>query len=390
MDIRIINSPAIAPEQDLSTRLTELLRTRDYDRFTAVVAWVKRSGLRHLEPSLRAFRSQGGHISILAGIDANGATRQGLELARELADEVAIFHEPGAGTFHPKVYLLEGRNKASALVGSANLTLGGLRDNNECTVELEIDLPADKTTLDRITAWIDDLRAETELCLELTDGLLEKLIRGGFAADEDRHRPGKSADGVAKVPLLPFGKRSRQRGRRPAPPLWTPLRRPGTTVVSAPAPPATLAPVTAPISARWFKRLDSAGAQQPGRVGTNPTGVLRLTQARLPIDQTTYFRRSLFVGAPWIPRGVGSAGGETAVVPFEVTVDGRYLGRVPLTLSHAAHREAGQGNYTTALHWGTLSPVLRGTDYTGRWVVIDRASDGTYALRIQRIEPSPA
>jgi HKD family nuclease len=114
----------------------------DDQRFTtfwAVVAWAKSSGLRRIRTALENFRARGGSAEIVIGIDERGGTWEGLTLAMSLFDTVYLFHDPGSRTFHPKTYVAEGPNDALALVGSANLTLGGLFTNYEASVVLELD-----------------------------------------------------------------------------------------------------------------------------------------------------------------------------------------------------------------------------------------------------------
>ncbi len=74
---------------------------------------------------------------------------------------------------------------------------------------------------------------------------------------------------------------------------------------------------------------------------------------------------------------------------FDVRVDQRSLGQRRLRVIHVPHREFGQGNYTTAIKWGPMSDLFRGTDYSGRWVVIDTDDDGRYGLSIQTLRPVP-
>ena len=114
----------------------------------------------------------------------------------------------------------------------------------------------------------------------------------------------------------------------------------------------------------WRKLLSRTDAQ---RQGGNPTGDLRLTQARFReggqvIDQTTYFREDVFADFLW--RVEGSS--EVAEVAFSLTVFGQDWGVSRLEISHKPSGEAGQGNYTTNIRWGPLGDRLRNqVDVTG-------------------------
>jgi hypothetical protein len=143
-----------------------------------VVAWAKRSGLGVVAEDLRAFRGRGGTSTLLVGISQGGASRQGLEMAADLFDRVFIVHDEGV-TFHPKVYLAEGSTRARLLVGSANLTAGGLQANYEASLHVELDLaePADVALRDEIRAYVQRLVADVGIVRPLDDGLLAELVR---------------------------------------------------------------------------------------------------------------------------------------------------------------------------------------------------------------------
>lgn len=130
---------------------------------------------------------------------------------------------------------------------------------------------------------------------------------------------------------------------------------------SAPAPPAPAPVAPAPGPLLWRKTLNRSDAQD-APAGTNPTGCVRLTQARndnnIEIDQTTYFRNDLFGGFPWgVVRQAPLV--EATVVPFSITIQGEYLGNFDLQIRHKPTGEAGQGNYTTSIHWGELTQEIR-------------------------------
>lgn len=147
------------------------------------VAWVKRSGLLRLRDDFVRFRERGGKISVIIGIDEGGATEQGLCLALELFDKVYVFHEPPSApgrTYHPKVYLASGTTKADLLVGSSNVTAGGLFSNYEASLECELDfgVDEDEKLLAQVRNWFDTLRSDNNACKLLDEQLLQVLLQG--------------------------------------------------------------------------------------------------------------------------------------------------------------------------------------------------------------------
>ena len=148
------------------------------DNVNFVVAWARYGGLRRLEADIRSFRNRGGTLRIILGIDEGVATKAGLMMAIELADEAFVFHDPGVRTFHPKVYLGTGADRARLLVGSSNVTAGGLFSNYEASLEASFDLPQEAAAdaLVDVTTYIDKLLGDGGLCRPLDVVLLNRMI----------------------------------------------------------------------------------------------------------------------------------------------------------------------------------------------------------------------
>ena len=157
--------------------LAKALQEPGRQLFWSAVAWAKRSGLARIQADLVAFRAAGGHAAIVLGVDEGGATIEGLELAIKLFDEPYVFHDPGARTFHPKLYVVEGPSTATMIVGSGNATRGGLFTNFEASVVLDLDLSAqaDSEMLVEVRKYFDRLLAETTYCRPLDRDLVDTL-----------------------------------------------------------------------------------------------------------------------------------------------------------------------------------------------------------------------
>jgi len=186
------------------TALTEDIESGKWTRLEFAVAWVRRSGTKHLSSSFRTFLSAGGFAQLTVGVDIENTSREGLS---DLLDwqahgtmETYIYHNEGESTFHPKVYLLENDSDARLVVGSNNLTEAGLFINTEAG--LQLDAPLDdpviieaKTTL---AAWRD---TTTELALKLDDTLLTDLARLRYVLPEQelRQRRAASTDPARRI-----------------------------------------------------------------------------------------------------------------------------------------------------------------------------------------------
>lgn len=383
--------------------LGRVLADPQIESLTMVVAWVRFGGLGRFEKEFKAFRKGGGNLRLIVGIDQGIATVPGLALAMKLADRAFVFHD-SRSTFHPKVYLGEGAGKASLLVGSSNLTAGGLFSNYEASLEAEFSLPeeAGEPALAEAREYVDGLLSDKAVCLALTKKLLKRLeanpryvishrerrspaarrkgARGeGLDETAETGEAGEAIFGTGKHPRAPVPKLS---GR-----LSSELTKSERKKPSGP-PPAAPVPVhgrAMPV-ASWTKELSPSDAQHPpsrGSKSSHVIGNVRLVEAGNPIDWRIWFRRDFFPGVSWRKaRDSRKNRIEVATVTFDVTIDGKSYGRVDLRVDHAPHRESGQSNHATILHWDALSPILRKTDYTGYVLTLQRMSDGTFRLDI--------
>lgn len=391
----------------------------DITSFQLAVAWVKRSGLGRLQPDLSAFRARGGTTSVILGIDEGGATRQGLQLALEVFNEAYVFYDQASRTYHPKVYLASGSQKAYLAIGSGNLTAGGLFNNYEAALlcHLDLTLGNDQNLLQEVLGWFDVLRSDT-VCRFLDQHLLEVLLNDVHyrVGDEDQPKRDKGEEAenyTGATPVISdtsvFGTSSSPK-RGMAPSIEVLTRAPaGVVATVTPTKPdkpgAVDMPVGQPIApvvpgepvpsrvvalpmARWYKQMSSADAQYTRNPRTNLTRTLRLAQANQDIDQKTFFRYQMFADANWTSEQQRRGLMEEAIVSFDVIIDGTAHGRTNLKIDHAEFRIADQGNIPTWLHWGSLQPMLRVSDHTGAWVIITRQLDGTYRLEITRTVPA--
>lgn len=412
MGISFVAQP-FADGRDLRDFLDAVATDPAINELDVVVAWAKRSGLRRVRTQLEAVRDRPGRTRLIVGIDEGGATRQGLELAREIFSSVHVFHDNSWRTFHPKIYLGVGEDRARLLIGSNNLTAGGVFYNYEAALECVLSLPVDQGLVDEVHQYIDRLYADDAVCKPLDDSLLEELISNPRyrVRDEDAS---KTAAGHADddeppedVDLEPdepepapgsiFGKSAEPKRADPIP-AKAPAKKSGATKETS-APKNTV-PVKAPakkaggpgtpaawVTKRWFKKLSPSDARHPPSATSHVTGVLRLVQAGHPINQTGYFRADLFASRPWTgtprPRGLF----EETTVSFHVLVDGVDHGVHVLRVDHAPWREAGQGNHTTVLHWDGVAAILDATNFSGHYVVLERMSDGSFRLEITPTDP---
>jgi PLD-like domain len=418
MQVRF-NAQPFVDGRDMREFVETIGNDADLDNLEIVVAWAKRSGLEVIECDLRGLAQRGCNLRLIVGIDQGGATRQGLELARVLFDEVSVFHDRGGRTFHPKVYVAWGDTSARILVGSHNVTAGGAYFNYEAGIELTLERPADDELLFSFRDFVDELRSDTAMCRVLTPDVLSELVSNPRykIADEDlRHNPGVAGvppeldtetdiETIPEPPVNPpsiFGPSALP--KKPAPAAVTKAVAKKAAAKKAPAKKAPAKKAAAVMKAtgggpvgtghivlkRWFRVMDGTAAQHPPNPNTHPTHNLRLTLGRpqLPINKYTWHRQQMFGPLAWTPVVRNGEQVEVAQGQFRVIEMGVDRGVHTLEISHAPHREESQNNIPTVLHWGTVEPLLAATDHTGRNVIIERLDNGTFRLEITAAQPT--
>ncbi len=177
--------------------LADDVESGKWNRLEIAVAWVRRSGTRHLEPSLRKFLKQGGVAQITVGVDIENTSHEGLKdlLAWQSdgAIETYVHHNEAASTFHPKVYLLRNESNARLIVGSNNLTEAGLFVNTEAG--LQIDAPVNDPLVTEartaLAAWRD---VSTGLARRIDAVLLNDLLNFGYVFPEEVLRQRRMAN----------------------------------------------------------------------------------------------------------------------------------------------------------------------------------------------------
>jgi hypothetical protein len=218
--------------------------SRHFDDMRMIVAFARHGPLLRLTPAITRWRTQRKRIRAIFGIDQLGTSRQALQFALDHFSESFVVHAGSSAfspTFHPKMYLFSGKERALAFIGSNNLTVGGTETNLECFIKLELSLPTEKDLWTELVAcWDDTVKAGSPL----DANLLASLLSSGMVLDESQmHRSaaarsptaGTSTSGRPPFPAL--------RVQPPSPiPMASLSARPAKTKRGAAAAPTSAAP----------------------------------------------------------------------------------------------------------------------------------------------------
>ncbi len=149
-----------------------------------IVAYAKAGPLQRLQSRFEAWRKRGNTVRAIFGVDQQGTSKEALELALGVCDEVYVTQERSI-TFHPEAYMFIGAHKARFYIGSNNLTVGGTETNFEAAILVEAVLPADQAVFTEFgDFWNQLLPNVCPATRTLDKTLLNSLVASGDVLDE--------------------------------------------------------------------------------------------------------------------------------------------------------------------------------------------------------------
>lgn len=186
--VTIVKQAPGAPFQ-LYRRINALLKTPGLKRLRIAVAYARWAGLGLIAKHIESFLDGGGEFQSIYGV-ANGVTTPDSLLYNLYLKTLykthtyagAIKDEYSNSIYHPKFFEFRFGKEAIAIIGSANLTGGGLSQNTELGVEFHY---AHGTVLQKqVEAAWNSMRGEAR---EVTSKLIRKLQRQSeLASERDR------------------------------------------------------------------------------------------------------------------------------------------------------------------------------------------------------------
>ena len=133
--MKLLNQPL---DGCLGDYLLKLINSRKYKTLNIIVAFAKNSGVLKIKEALQNFRSQGGKVNVIVGVDMTVTSYEALFNLLSITDALNVVHVENSITFHSKIYHFIGKEEHTFIIGSNNLTTGGLWTNFESTVIVDV------------------------------------------------------------------------------------------------------------------------------------------------------------------------------------------------------------------------------------------------------------
>lgn len=167
------------------------------------VAFMKYSGLKVIEQSLNNCLEKKSNVEIIAGLDFKTTDPQSIGFLLNIKKAFSNLHFFCFGdkqdnktdiVFHPKIYLFNNKRETTSIVGSTNLTGGGLLSNFEVNAVIKEDKPLYFSQLEAIYNSINFTPSIFEPDEEYLDGYSD--VYSAFSKNEEK---AKKDRGLKKV-----------------------------------------------------------------------------------------------------------------------------------------------------------------------------------------------
>ena len=207
-----MNRLITGPGEPILTQIRDASIRHSGGRARIAVAWAREDGVSWL---LDAVGDRIADMHVLVGINDRGTTVEALLRLLQHPCTVSVFYKHSAQTFHPKIYWFSGgvagSDSATLIVGSSNITHGGLLSNYEASIVVELAAPArpDEMALLSSVQSVWDSLVASPYCHPVVDiNYVRKLYESRYLVCEhdvrrERRRTGRSEQPLGDLPTSP-------------------------------------------------------------------------------------------------------------------------------------------------------------------------------------------
>ncbi|VWD46267.1 hypothetical protein BLA18110_07271 [Burkholderia lata] len=370
-------------EEDHSTIIKEALG-KDLDKLLISVAFAKSQGAAVIKAALEKNK---GKCAVFVGIRNDITSYQALEVILETGANLYVVDTGSRTTiFHPKIYLAKFKKSATAIIGSANLTFGGLHNNIEASSILDLDLSTadDKSFVDQTEAIFNHLAAaHPEHVLNIKSKKdIREIFESGRVVDETvvikqkSSRPSKGKGDTTPLMKLfkkfPLPVTKKKAGKEFIDEII--VKEDGKEEVTRR--PSIAKPNTQDYYLVWqSNELKERDLNIPKGTNTNPTGSMLWKKGAMEgIDQRHYFRDEVFTDVGWVV-DAKLPHYERSQIKAHIFTKGEYRGTFDLKISHntdTTSKSYQQNNAMTNVSWGDAKSLIAQNDLLGRIMTLHR------------------
>lgn len=357
--------------------IIQLFKENKFSSFTGISAFASEAGVVGLSECIASGADFYETLNLIVGIDQEGTSIKALEEINDLGINSYIFYQKESPIFHPKLYLFEGENDTTLIVGSSNLTARGLFGNVESSLMVEF-----KNDNQDGIKLLKDLKDYYKTLFDFTDQNLFKIsseIISQFVSE-----------GI--VPTIKVWRKKHKKNTSNKEPQENDLVIPKRPTVKIPSnfkgrykSNKTVSKLINELEIKNDFEFENADNNQalwesgplkerdlniPKGENTNPTGSMLFKKGVLKnINTRHYFRDEVFPTLDWsFDTRPNRTHIERATANIKIVITGIDYGTFPLSVSHNTNSEHLEEvkQPATQLHWGDAKHLIAQEELIGK------------------------
>ncbi|OAZ04595.1 phospholipase D family protein [Flavobacterium succinicans] len=365
-------------KKSVGNTIIKLFKENKFNSFTGISAFASEAGVVGLSECIASGAEFYKTLNLIVGVDQEGTSKKALIEINELAINSYIFYQKESPIFHPKIYLFEGENDTTLIVGSSNLTARGFFGNIESSlmVEFKNDNADGIKLLKEVKDYYSTLFDFTDKNLfKISPKIINQFVSEGIVPTrkvwKKKHKkntsnkaPQEESDLVIpKRPTvkIPSNFKGRYKSNKTVSKLITELEIKNDFEFE---------------NVENNKILWESGPLKerdlniPKGQNTNPTGSMLFKKGALKdINTRHYFRDEVFQTLAWsFDTRINRTHIERVVADFKIVISGIDYGTFQLGISHNTNSEHLEDvkQPATQLHWGEAKYLIAQDELIGK------------------------
>lgn len=366
-------------KKSVGNTIIKLFKENKFSSFTGISAFASEAGVVGLSECIASGVEFFKTLHLIVGIDQEGTSKKALKEINDLGINSYIFYQKESPIFHPKIYLFEGENDTTIIVGSSNLTARGFFGNIESS--LMVEFKNDNADGIKLLAEIKDyystlfdftdpnlFKISPEVINQfVSEGIIptRKIWKKKHKKNTSNQKPKEGND--LEIPKRPTAKipsyfKGRYKSNKIVSKLITELEIDNKFEFENEENNQIL----------WQSGgLTERDLNIPRGANTNPTGSMLFKKGTLKgIDQRHHFRDAVFQTLDWkFDTKPGKSHLERAIAQIRFVIKGIDYGIFPIIITHNSRTDTAsykQKNSMTQLSWGETKNLIAQDELIGK------------------------
>lgn len=383
-------------KKSVGNTIIKLFKENKFNSFTGISAFASEAGVVGLSECIASGAEFYKTLNLIVGVDQEGTSKNALIEINELGINSYIFYQKESPIFHPKIYLFEGENDTTLIVGSSNLTARGFFGNIESSLMVEFkndNVDGIKLLTDVKDYYSTLFDFSDQNLFKISPEMINKFVREGIVPTrkvwQEKHKKNTSnrlpqEENDLQIPKRPTVKipsnfKGRYKSNKIVSKLITELEIENNFEFENNQNNQVL----------WQSgSLTERDLNIPKSVKTANTGSMLFKKADMDINPRHYFRDEVFQNLNWVfdikPK---TAHYERAIANFKIVISGIDYGTFLLKISHntdSKHLED-KKQPATQLHWGKAKYLIAQDELIGKTATLykDVTVADTFTLIIE-------